>query len=159
MTIIKWDPYKTMKQVQECIESLFETSVVKSKYSEDEVMHHEWTPDVDIFEDDEKIVIKTDLPEVDDNDISIKYDNSMLILKGERKFNPETNVEYYRRIERPYGAFLRKFAVPSNIDANGIKAKRSSGVLTITLPKLKVKADANNETALVPEEADENNAD
>jgi HSP20 family protein len=126
-----------MKQVEESIESLFEISLVKSKYSEDEIVHYEWVPDVDIFEDEEKIVINTDLPEVDDKNVTIKYDNHMLILKGERKFKPETNIENYRRIERPYGAFLRKFAVPSNIDVDGIKAKRRGGVLKITLPKIK----------------------
>jgi len=137
MTIIKWDPYKTMKQMTESVDNLFETSVVKSKYSEDEIVTCDWVPNVDIFEDDEKIVIKSDMPDVEDKDMTIKYDNAILILKGERKFNPETNVENYRRIERPYGTFLRKFAVPSNIDINGIVAKRSGGVLTIHLPKLK----------------------
>lgn len=135
MSIIKWDPYKTMKQVQESIESLFETSLVKTRYSEDELSHCEWVPDVDIFEDEKHIVIKVDLPEVAEKDVNIKYDNSMLILKGERKFVPETNIENYRRIERSYGIFLRKFAVPANIDVNNIKAKRSDGVLKIYLPK------------------------
>lgn len=135
MTIVKWDPYKTMKQVEESVDDLFETSVVKSKYSEDETVHCEWVPDVDIFEDDEKIVIKADMPDMSDKDITIKYDSSMLILKGERKFNPETSLENYRRIERPYGTFMRKFAVPLNIDVNAIKATRRAGVLTIHLPK------------------------
>ena len=137
MTIIRWDPYKAMKQIQKSIDSVFDTSVVKSKYSEDEIIHCDWVPNADIYEDSEKIVIKTDLPDVNDKDMNVKYDNSMLILKGERKFVPETQIENYRRIERPYGTFLRKFGVPSNIDINSIKAKRSGGVLSIILTKIK----------------------
>ena len=137
MSIIKWDPYKAMKQVKENVNNLFENSIVKSKYSEDEEVHCDWVPNMDIYEDDENVVIKIDLPDVDEKDVSIKYDNSLLILKGERKFIPETKIENYRRIERPYGTFLRKFAVPSNIDINCISAKRSDGILKIYLPKIK----------------------
>jgi HSP20 family protein len=147
MSIIKWDPYKTMKQVQESIDSMYETSVVKSKYSEEEISHCDWVPDVDIYEDDEMIVIKADLPSVDDKDVNIKYDNSMLILKGERKFNPETNLENYKRIERPYGTFIRKFGVPSDVDINTIRAKRAGGVLRIELPKVKAGVESISESA------------
>ena len=82
MTIIKWDPYKSVKQIQEKIDSLFETSVSGSKHTEDELVHSEWTPDVDIFEDEEKIVIKADLPGVNEKKMSIKFDNSILTLQG-----------------------------------------------------------------------------
>ncbi len=138
MTIVKWDPYKTMKQVQDSIDSLFKTSIVKSRLNtEEELAASEWAPDVDIFEDDEKIVIKADLPEVDEKDFNVMFDNSILIIKGTREFKPETSIENYRRIERPYGTFLRKFAVPSNVDTNAIKAEFSEGIVRISLPKTK----------------------
>ena len=135
MKIIKWDPYNSVKQIQEKIDSMFETSVVESEHSEDELVHSEWTPDVDIFEDDEKIVIKADMPGVNEKKMSIRFDNFILTLKGERKFIPETNIENYRRIERPYGTFLRKFAIPSSVDTDNIKAKFNEGILEIYLPK------------------------
>lgn len=135
MTIIKWDPYKSVKQIQEKLDSLFEARVTGSKHSEDELVHSEWTPDVDIFEDDKKIVIKADLPGVDEKKMSIKLDNSILTLQGERKFIPETNIENYRRIERSYGTFIRKFALPASVDANKIKATFNEGILEINLPK------------------------
>lgn len=135
MTILKWDPYKNLKQIQESVDSLFEPAIVNSKYTEEDSLKSEWIPDVDIYEDDGKLVIKVDMPEVSESDISIKFDNSILILKGERKFSAESSIENYRRIERPYGTFSRKFAVPSNVDTNAIKAKLADGILRITLPK------------------------
>ncbi len=137
MSIIKWDPYKNAKQLKDSIDGMFDSSLVKSKHTEDETIHSEWVPNADIFEDEVGIIIKVDLPGVAEKDVSIKYDNTILILKGTRQFKPETSVENYRRIERPYGTFLRKFAVPSNIDENNIKAEFNEGILRLTLPKKK----------------------
>ena len=137
MTIIRWDPFRSMQQVQESIDRLFDVQDVKSHFAEEETAQSEWLPNVNIYEDDEKIVIKADLPEVDERDINLKFDNAMLILRGERKFDTETDIGNYRRIECSYGAFLRKFAVPSSVDVNAIQAKLNEGVLKITLPKIK----------------------
>lgn len=138
MAIIKWNPYKSMEHMKENFNGILENKSLKMKYySMETIPYGNWMPNVDIFEDEEKILIKVDLPEVDEKDINIKVENSSLIFKGERKFVPEISIENYKRIECPYGSFTREFAVPSNINVNGIKAKLSDGVLRIILPKNK----------------------
>jgi HSP20 family protein len=90
---------------------------------------------VDIVEREREVVIKMDLPEMDQNEIDIKVEENALIIQGERKFIKDTMDENYIQIERPYGTFQRTFAIPRTIDQEKIKASYKEGVLRITLPK------------------------
>jgi HSP20 family protein len=95
-----------------------------------------WTPAVDIFETEEGIVVKADLPEVNEKDIEINLENGTLSLKGERKFEKdETGKGGYHRIERSYGSFARYFTLPETVEADKVQAQYKNGTLTITLPK------------------------
>lgn len=95
-----------------------------------------WTPAVDIRETENALVIKADLPEVDEKNIDIRIENRTLVLKGERKFEQVENEKGgYHRIERPYGAFARSFTLPETIDSEKVQAEFKNGVLTVTLPK------------------------
>ena len=98
-----------------------------------------FVPDVDIVEDEKKIVLRSDLPGVDDKDIHVKLDDGTLTVSGERKFEKETKEENLRRVERPYGSFRRSFALPETVDPEKISASYRKGVLEITLPKVKTK--------------------
>ena len=98
-----------------------------------------FVPDVDIVEDEKKIVLRSDLPGVDENDIQVKLDDGTLTVSGERKFDKETKEENLRRVERAYGSFRRSFALPDTVDAEKISASYRKGVLEITLPKVKTK--------------------
>lgn len=97
-----------------------------------------WTPSVDILESEHEVVLKADLPEVDQKDIEVKLENGTLTLKGERKFEKAENGSGYRRIERSYGTFVRYFTVPETVEAEKVKAEYKNGVLTIRLPKKEV---------------------
>jgi HSP20 family protein len=95
-----------------------------------------WAPAVDIFTTaNHDVVIKADLPEMKREDISVTFENNVLTLKGERKFDGETSRENYQRMERFYGSFTRSFTIPATIDAARISASYKDGVLTVRLPQ------------------------
>jgi len=94
-----------------------------------------WSPSVDIFETEDALTLKADLPEVKIEDIDVRVENQTLTLRGQRKFAKEDNVKGYHRIERSYGEFVRSFAVPSTVDTEKVEADYKNGVLTIMLPK------------------------
>jgi HSP20 family protein len=94
-----------------------------------------WSPSVDIFETENELTLKADLPEVKLADIEVRVENQTLTVKGERKFEKEEDVRGYHRIERNYGSFVRSFTVPATVDAEKVAAEYKDGVLTVRLPK------------------------
>lgn len=94
-----------------------------------------WTPMVDIYETINELVVKADLPETGIDDISIRIENNVLSLSGERKMDIGIPKESYHRMEREYGRFNRSFALPDNIDSDKIEATFKDGVLKINIPK------------------------
>ncbi len=98
-----------------------------------------FVPTVDIVEDEKKIVLKADLPGVNQKDIEVKLDDGTLTLSGERRFEKETKDENLQRVECGYGSFRRSFALPETVDAEKISASYKKSVLEITLPKVKAK--------------------
>jgi len=94
-----------------------------------------WSPAVDIYETENELVMKADLPDVDLKDIDVRVENQTLTIAGERKFEKEQNGKGYHRIERSYGNFTRSFAVPNSFDTDKIAAAFKNGVLSVSLPK------------------------
>jgi HSP20 family protein len=96
-----------------------------------------WAPSVDIYETENELVFKADVPDVDLKDIDVRVENQTLTIAGERKFEaPNGNGNHgYHRIERNYGKFVRSFAVPAVFDTEKIAAAYKNGVLAVTLPK------------------------
>ena len=94
-----------------------------------------WNPSVDIFENDNEVVIKAELPGMNAKDIDVKLENNILTLKGERHFEKEAKEENYHRIEREYGTFSRTFALPTAVDGEKVAAEYKDGVLKVVLPK------------------------
>jgi HSP20 family protein len=94
-----------------------------------------WSPAVDIYETENELVVKADLPDVDQKDIDVRVENQTLTIAGERKFEKQDNAKGYHRIERSYGNFLRSFALPDTFDTEHITAQFKNGVLSVTLPK------------------------
>ncbi len=94
-----------------------------------------WSPAVDIFETEDAVTLKADLPDVKTEDIDIRVENGTMTLKGSRKFERDENAKGYHRIERSYGEFVRSFAVPNSVETDKVAAEYKNGVLTITLPK------------------------
>ena len=94
-----------------------------------------WSPSVDIYETENELVLKADLPDVKLEDIQVGVENQTLTLKGERKFEEDDSIRGHHRIERNYGAFVRSFTVPATVDPEKVAAEYKNGVLTVKLPK------------------------
>lgn len=94
-----------------------------------------WAPPVDIYETENELVVKGDLPDIDPKDLDIRVENNILTIRGERKFERNVNGENYLRVERAYGAFSRSFALSNTVNSDSIKAEYQNGVLTLHVPK------------------------
>jgi HSP20 family protein len=114
MSLIKWDPFRGFN-------SAISTTA--------------WNPSVDIFETDNDVIVKAELPGMDPKSIDVRLENNVLLLKGERHFEKETKEENYHRIEREYGSFSRAFSLPMAVKEEKITAEYKDGVLKIVLPK------------------------
>ena len=94
-----------------------------------------WAPAVDIYETEQELVVKADLPEVNPQDLDIRVENNILTIRGERKFENKVNEENYLRVERAYGSFSRSFSLANSVKSDAIKADYQNGVLTLSIPK------------------------
>jgi HSP20 family protein len=135
MTLTKWDPFKDLLTLQDRMNRLFDESVRNVKTGDEALSSAIWSPAVDIYETDDEVVVKAELPEVNQKDIDIQIENNTLTLRGERKFNKETKKENFHRIERSYGTFSRSFTLPGTIDQEKINADYKDGILKISMPK------------------------
>lgn len=135
MTPSRWDAFRDMTSLQERMNKLFEDSLTRSRTSDEEFPMGSWTPPVDIYETDDKVVLKADLPGIDQKDIDLRIEDGMLVLKGERKFEREKSQEDFHRIERAYGAFQRTFRLPGSVDQTQVQATHKDGVLEVVLTK------------------------
>ena len=94
-----------------------------------------WTPPCDIYETDQEIILKMELPEMHKQDLHVTLENNVLTLRGERKFEEAVDRKNYHRIERQYGEFMRKFTLPTFVEGSKVLAEFKEGMLTVTLPK------------------------
>lgn len=133
MAITRWQPFRELNSLQERMNRLFEDFLGERNQLEGPATG--WAPAVDICEDSEKVVLKADLPGIDEKDISLDVDGNRLTLKGERRMEKETQEENYHRVERAYGQFVRSFTLPNTVDVENIKASFKNGVLEVSLPK------------------------
>jgi HSP20 family protein len=125
MSLTHYDPLTSLRQFEDAFTRFF---------SEPQT-NRPWAPAVDIYETENELVFKADLPEVELKDLDVRVENQTLTITGERKFEKKENSKGYHRVERSYGNFARSFSVPSAFDTDQINANFKSGVLTITLPK------------------------
>jgi len=99
------------------------------------MMNGAWVPRVDIFEDKDHLVLEAELPGMNSEDFDLSFENNVLTLSGERKFEKKTDEGNYHRVERSYGSFTRSFTLPQTVTAEGATAEFQNGVLHVTLPK------------------------
>ena len=127
MAIIRWDPFREMTQVQSQLNRLVDQVWNGRQES--------WLPAVDVFDTQEAVVLKAELPGMDPDDIQIEVEDNVLTNKGERKFEEEVDEERYYRVERRFGSFQRSLALPQGVKADEIAAAYEDGILTLTVPK------------------------
>jgi HSP20 family protein len=103
--------------------------------AEEGLLHGNWNPSVDVFEDQNGIVLEADLPGMKPGDFNLNIENNVLTLSGERRFEKQTNEGNYHRVERSYGQFTRSFTLPSTVNVEQVNAEFKDGVLRVTLPR------------------------
>jgi HSP20 family protein len=126
-----------MDELQRRLNSIFTLPPARSelKESKEAMTVAQWSPVVDITEDDREYLIKAELPEVKKEDVKVTVENGVLTLTGERKFEREEKGRKYHRVERAYGSFTRSFSVPEDADETKVSAEFKDGVLTVRLGK------------------------
>ena len=134
MAIVRWEPFRDLVTAQRDLDRLFRDAF-SSQLGETELSTRSWAPPVDIYETEDAIVLKAELPGVDPKDVDVRVEDNTLYLKGERKFEKEVKEQNYHRVERSYGSFARSFSLPNSISTDKVKAEFKDGMLTLTMPK------------------------
>jgi HSP20 family protein len=122
--------------LQQRLNRLFEETFGPLAFLEEPVSMAAWTPSCDIYETENEIVVKAEIPGVKKEDVKLSIQDNVLTISGERKFEQETKKENYLRVERGYGSFTRSFTLPPSVDAKKIIAEFKDGLLEVKLPKL-----------------------
>ncbi len=134
MTLVRYEPWNVLQQLQREMNTLFENRL-PGEGENSNVATSDWAPAVDIKEEDDRFLVQADIPGVDPKDIEVNMENGILSIKGERKSEHTEEKEGYKRIERVYGTFHRRFTLPESADPDGITAKSKHGTLEIVIPK------------------------
>jgi len=135
MSIVRYEPVQVLRRFQDEMNSFFDDFPSTGVADSSRVATSEWTPAVDIKEEEERYLITADVPGVETKDIEITMENGVLSIKGERSIRSKEQRQGYKRIERASGSFYRRFSMPDTVDAEGITASSSNGVLEVTIPK------------------------
>jgi len=133
MTLIRYEPWHVVNRLHRQIDQIFGDSFASPTANGESSVN--WVPTVDIHEEQDKFVVRADLPGVDPKDISITAENRVLTLRGQRQFERSENQKGFERLERVEGSFLRRFTLPNNVQDDQIKARHVNGVLEVTIPK------------------------
>jgi len=131
MAISRWDPYREVAALQNRVNSLFRDMNGEN----DPIAAASFVPAVDIYEDNQKVVLKLEVPGIQEKDLDVRVENHTLTVKGERKFETDEKEQNFHRIERRYGSFYRAFTLPSTVDTENIGASYNAGVLKLELKK------------------------
>jgi HSP20 family protein len=132
-TITRWDQSRGLTSLQDQLNRLFEDSFTRDRSGHADLAT--WAPPVDIYETENELVVKADLPDLQDKDIDVRVENNTLTIRGERKFEKDTNEDNYLRVERAYGSFMRSFSLPNTVSSDSIQAEYRNGVLTLHMAK------------------------
>ena len=135
MAIARYSPWSHTGRFQDEMKQIFDRFFTEEEGDQSNVVTSQWTPRVDIKEEEKRFVILADIPGVDPKDIDVSMDKGILSIKGERSAEAKTENGKLTRIERSHGMFYRRFALPDSADAENISATGKHGVLEIVIPK------------------------
>jgi HSP20 family protein len=131
MAITRWGSFREVASLQNRVNFLFRDF----NEGESALTTASFVPAVDIYEDPQKVVLKLEVPGVEEKDLDVRVENHTLTVKGERKLEKEGKEENFYRIERRYGSFYRAFTLPSTVDTENVEANYNAGVLKLELKK------------------------
>ena len=134
--VITWNPLREMDEAQNRFNRFF-VGGFPNRMGSDEIHSlavADWSPEVDISEDDQGYLLKADLPETKKEDVKVTVDHGILSVSGERKSVKEDQKRKFHRIERSFGTFRRSFTLPEDADSTKVTAEFRDGVLKVHLP-------------------------
>lgn len=131
----RWDPFKELDEMEKRLAAWMGRPLARRDGQREALTVAEWTPLVDIVEDEKEYLIKAELPEMKKEDVKITVQDDVLSISGERKYEKEEKDKKYHRVERSYGSFLRSFTLPEDADGTRVNAEYKDGILKVHLPK------------------------
>jgi HSP20 family protein len=132
-TVTRWDQSRGLTSLQDQVIRLFEDNSTRDRLGHADLAT--WAPPVDIYETENELVLKADLPDLEEKDIDVRVENNLLTIRGERKFEKDINEDNYLRVERAYGPFTRSFSLPNTVNSESVRAEYHNGVLSLHLAK------------------------
>src|SRR2546423_944494 len=135
MTVLtRWEPFREFATLQDRMNRLFRESYNDAGQDES-LTTSRFAPAVDVYEDEQQVTLKIEVPGIDEKDIDVRVENNTLTVQGERKIEKEEKVENYRRVERQYGSFNRTFTLPQTVDREKVSASFDNGVVRVSQTK------------------------
>ena len=130
--ITRWDPFRELAQLQSRVNRVFQ----EAHAGQDEgFATASFVPPVDIYETEQSVVLKVEVPGVEQKDLDIRIENNTITIRGERRFEKEVKEENFHRVERRYGSFQRSFTLPNTVNSENVTADYENGLLKVTLAK------------------------
>ena len=140
--LTRWEPFKghldrwkELEDMEKRLSTYLARPTVRAEAGKEAMTVAEWSPLVDITEDEKEYLIKADLPEVKKEDVKLTVQDDVMSISGERKYEKEEKGKKYHRVERAYGSFMRSFTLPEDADGSKVSAEYKDGVLKVHLPK------------------------
>ena len=135
--LTRWSPWKELEDMEKRLSTIFGRAPMATTGEKKEAISvAEWSPLVDITEDEKEYIVKAEIPEMKKEDIKINVHDEVLSISGERKYEKEEKGKKYHRVERAYGSFMRSFTLPEDADGSKVNAEYRDGVLKVHLAKL-----------------------
>ncbi len=135
MPLAHWDPVRELLSLQERMNRLIDSTLSRTRSDTELSSTGAWSPAVDLFEADEHLILKAELPEVEQDDIELSIDDDRVTLRGERRLKDAVSEKQFLRMERSYGRFHRTLDLPTAVEADAVKAEFKRGILTVFMPK------------------------
>lgn len=132
--IVRWDPFRDLVSIQDELNRLFNRTFAGFEPLRPSAVGA-WMPAMDVYETEDKLVAKVELPGIDPGDVEVSVEDGTLTISGRREFSSEVKEESYHRIERRYGAFSRAITLPPTVDPDRVEARFDKGVLTVEVAK------------------------
>ncbi|AKB64018.1 Hsp20/alpha crystallin family protein [Methanosarcina mazei] len=131
--VYSWDPFDEVRRMQEYMEQMMRAfPALENRYVSDTL-----SPLTDVAEEDNKVIVTTDLPGIDKENVELNLRDNLLVISAQKGKEEETEKEGYLRKERSFMRYYREIPLPDNVTEDGATAQLKNGVLTVTLPKTK----------------------
>ncbi len=134
-TLTTWNPFRELDEVQNRLGGFFGARLPRFGNGNGGLKLAEWSPQVDIIEDEKEYLVKADLPEMKKEEFKVTMEDGVLSICGERKVEKEEKNKKFHRMERAYGKFERAFMMPEDADPSKITAEFKDGILKVHVLK------------------------